>query len=325
MRPVAIAAFIGAGISVSASAQATGAFESGRVQYAAGQFADAVKTLTPIGAANGRAALLLCRMAYSTRKTNDAIKWGETAVKLLPDSSNAHLCLGQSYVQQLTGAAFFKQPFIAGKARGRLDRSVELDSSNFDAREARATYYMHAPAIGGGGMGKARAEADVARKLDPYRGGLLRGDIEQHDKQFAAAGDEFHALTRAYPDSVAPFNRLVNMFQNTARFAEAFNAIDARLARLPNETAARYQFAKTAAMSGDRLEQGESMIRGYIADGNFAAASEAHAHNRLGMILEKRKDLAGALQEYEQAVKLDVRLEDAKSSVKRLKRGRASK
>ncbi|HKS07268.1 MAG TPA: tetratricopeptide repeat protein [Gemmatimonadaceae bacterium] len=302
MRPTAIAAFITVVFGVD-GAQAQGT----------------------AGGTDGHAALVSCRTAYNTRKTDEAIKWGEKAVKLLPDSSNAHLCLGQAYVQQLSDAAFFKQPFIAGKARGRFDRAVELDSNNYDARDARATYYMYAPAIGGGGMGKARAEAEVARKIDPYRGGLLRGDIEQHDKQIAAAENEFHALMRAYPDSVSPFSRLVNMYQSVGRFAEAFNAIDARLARMPNETVSRYMFAKTSAMSGERLEQGESMIRAYIKEGNFAVASEAHAHNRLGMILEKRKDFAGALAEYEAAARLDPKLEDAKANAKRVRAQRGGR
>lgn len=315
--PIGVAALLVAG-AAHAAVQTNGALDSGRRLFEARQFAEATKVLSPIGAASGEAAILLCRIAYDERRTNDALKWGEKAIALLPDSAPAHLWLGRAYIQQLTGANILRQPGIAGRARARFDRAVELDAKYFDAREARTQYYLNAPAIGGGGVGKARAEAEVARKLDAYRGGLLRGDVEQHDKQIAAAEREFANLIAAYPDSSAPFNRLVNLLQTAKRFSEAFSVIDARIARLPGDGSARYQLGRAAALSGERLEQGEAALRAFIATRDFTIAPEAYVHHRLAMILEKRKDMSGALREYQTALRLDPKLEDAKAGIKRL-------
>ena len=75
---------------------------------------------------------------------------------------------------------------------------------------------------------------------------------------------------------------------------------------------------RTAALSGERLEAGESALRKYIAAGRFdPSATEAHAHFRLGMILEQRHDAARARTEYETALRLDSTLVDAKRALAR--------
>ncbi|HSE50737.1 MAG TPA: tetratricopeptide repeat protein [Gemmatimonadales bacterium] len=56
----------------------------------------------------------------------------------------------------------------------------------------------------------------------------------------------------------AIFNRLVNLYQTSGQFPEAFRLVDQRLARFPGDDPALYQLGKTAAISGERLEQGEA-------------------------------------------------------------------
>ena len=294
------------------------ALDAGRKQFDAGDLAAAEKTLLPIGQNNGPAALLLSRVAYRLNRADDAVKWGERGVKLLPDSASAHLWLGRAYLLELEGAAFYRQPGLSKRVRTEFDRALELNPSDFDVRESRARYFMNAPSIGGGSIEKARAEATTAYRIDPYRGALLRGQIEEHEKRPGAAEAEYAGLVRAYPDSATPFNRLVNLYQTSRQYAEAFRLIDARTGRLTADESAMYQTGKTAALSGERLEKGEAALRQYISLGTFTLASEANARNRLAMILEKRKDVAAAVREYEAAIRLDPKLEDAKAGLKRL-------
>src|SRR5215831_5589942 len=198
------------------------------------------------------------RAAYRERHSDEAIDWFEKAVAAQPDSLQPHLWLGRAYVQALTHANFLKQPLLARRARSEFDRAVEIDPRNVDVREDRATYYMYAPSIAGGGIDKARAEAEVARGLSAYRGGLLRAQIELHDHNVRAAEQECVALNKAHPDSAAPFNTLVGLYQSANRFTDAFDVIDRRAAANADDTWARYQLGKTAALSGQRLDDGES-------------------------------------------------------------------
>ncbi|HEY2164616.1 MAG TPA: hypothetical protein VGH04_11520, partial [Gemmatimonadaceae bacterium] len=82
-----------------------------------------------------------------------------------------------------------------------------------------------------------------------------------------------------------------------------------------------YQLGKTAALSGERLEQGEAALRKYIAAARFdPGATEAHARWRLAMILEQRHDAPHARAEYEAALRLDPKLADAKRALEALPR-----
>ena len=137
-------------------------------------------------------------------------------------------------------------------------------------------------AIGGGSIEKARAEADVARRIDPYRGALLRGQIEEHEKQTGAAEAEYSTLVRAYPDSATPFNRLVTLYQNSRQFPEAFRLIDARSSRFPSDESVIYQTGKTAALSGERLDKGETALRQFIAAGKYTLTLRSYSAGSSG-------------------------------------------
>jgi tetratricopeptide (TPR) repeat protein len=263
--------------------------------------------------------LLLGQNSYRERKTDEAIKHFERAVEMANDSSVTHLWLARANVQAIPQASFLRQPILARRALTQFNRAIELDPRSVDAHEDRAIYYMYAPAIGGGGMDKARAEADVVRSLNAYRGALVRGEIEDHDKNFKAAESEYVALVASYPDSASPFNRLVGLYNGAGRYADAFRVIDARLATRHDDTWATYQLGRTAALSGERLEQGAAALRRYMRAASFQpGATEAHAHLRLGMILEKSGDVSAARVEYEAAIRLDPKLDDGRRALQKL-------
>ena len=136
-------------------------------------------------------------------------------------------------------------------------------------------------------MDKARAEAEVVRSLDAYRGGMLRGSIEQHDKKIQAAGAEFTALMKSHADSAGPFNGLLGLYQSEHRYREAFSVVDARLRERPDDQWATYQLGRTTSLSGERLEDGEAALRKYLEMGHFApGATGAHAHYRLRSLFQ---------------------------------------
>jgi tetratricopeptide (TPR) repeat protein len=260
----------------------------------------------------------LVEAAWREGRADDAVKLGEEAVLAMPDSAIAHVWLGRAVLLKLERVSFLSKIGLSKRARKEFDRALELDSSRIEVREARARYFANAPGIAGGDKQKARAEAEAARRIDPYRGGLLRGQVEERDKQVAAAAAEYAALLEAHPDSVSPFNRLVNLHQYSKQYSEAFQLIDQRLALHPHEDLALYHLGRNAALSGEQLERGEAALREFLALGKFEVATEAQARWRLGAVLEHRGDRAGALVEYQAAASLDSTLEEAAKAAKRL-------
>ncbi|MGE5837345.1 MAG: hypothetical protein ACM4AI_22925 [Acidobacteriota bacterium] len=60
--------------------------------------------------------------------------------------------------------------------------AVKLDPTSVDAAEARLDFFLGAPSIVGGGVGKARAEAARLATLDAYRGAMAKAKIAEHEK-----------------------------------------------------------------------------------------------------------------------------------------------
>ena len=86
----------------------------------------------------------------------------------------------------------------------------------------------------------------------------------------------------------------------------AFALLDEILRRHPEALTPSYQFGRTAAMSGQRLDQGEAQLRRYLAaPPDDDLAPQWAARWRLGQILEKKGAIAGARAEYEAALKLN--------------------
>jgi predicted Zn-dependent protease len=126
-------------------------------------------------------------------------------------------------------------------------------------------------------------------------------------------------LIRTHPDSSRPVNALVTLLQSRERYADAFEAIDARLARFPEDTVVVYQLGRTAAISGKELTRGEAALRKFLAlVGVKDPQSRASAHYRLGMIREKLGDVASAKAEYDSAIALVPGYSDAVAARKRL-------
>jgi tetratricopeptide (TPR) repeat protein len=260
---------------------------------------------------------------YDEGKVDDAARLFKQAVSTNPGSVEARIWLGRAYLQQLTRVSFIKKPIVASNAKGEFDKAVALDPQNIAAREARANYYMNAPSIAGGGMDKARAEAAAAEQFDPYRGALLTGRVLERSKDVAAAEAKYRSLLTAFPDSSAPAAAIASLFQSQKRWAEAFALIDAWLLKWPNDPVMAYQLGRTAALSGERLNEGEDALKTFLArPGKGRPVNNAPGHYRLGMILERRGDLVGAIEQYERAHRLDPYYEEAEAAFQRLTRKR---
>lgn len=259
------------------------------------------------------------RVAFRARRFEDAATAFERAVELNPSRSEYHLLLGNAYTKQLATANFIRKGIIGRRIGPQYDKAVELDSSSVVAADTRVDFYLEAPGIAGGGVDKARAEAARLARLNPYLGGFARARIAEKEKASDQAESEYRDLMQAFPDSTRPVVSLVTLLQTRERFAEAFAVIDARLTRFPNDTVVIYQLGRVAAISGKELTRGEAALRKFLALlGVGDTQSQASAHYRLGMIREKQGDVANARVQYDSAIVLNPRYDEAISARKRL-------
>jgi tetratricopeptide (TPR) repeat protein len=260
------------------------------------------------------------RAAHNAGKTDEAVSAFEQAVAFDPTSSLYHLWLGHAYSRQLSSAGFLRKPFIARRSGEAYNVAVKLDPSSIEAAEARLDFFLGAPAIVGGGIDKARAEAARIAALDAYRGAMAEARIAEHEKEWPKAERLYRSLIAEYPERSAAVDALVTILQNAERFGEAFSIVDDRLARLPDEASSLYNLGRLSAVSGQHLARGETAMRRFLTLTGPDAVRQSNAHYRLGMIKEKTGDVQAAAVEYRAAVDLYPRHEPAATALKRIER-----
>src|SRR5689334_9822778 len=211
--------------------------------------------------ARARDAYTQARVALRQSKTDDAVRLLEQAVNLDATNAEYHLWLGHAYSRQVGKVNFMKKAIVGRKAGGEYNRAVELAPTSIDAGEARLEFFLNAPGIVGGGVDKARVEAGRIATLSKYRGGFARAKIAEHEKDLQASEREYRMLVVEFPDSSSAITALATFLQNNNRFDEAFDVVDRRLAKFPNDTNNIYQLGRIAALSGQRLTIGETALR----------------------------------------------------------------
>jgi tetratricopeptide (TPR) repeat protein len=157
-----------------------------------------------------RTALLyswLCETLYGANDTQGVkraaqagIDAAERAVRLAPNSSEAHRLLGDLLGQVI--------PYVFGggmrygpRSTHELDRALDLDPRNVDAHIARATSYFFTPSAFGGDKQKALYHLGKALEIDPNSDtahlwmAQVYADLKQKDR----AVSELNAALRINP------------------------------------------------------------------------------------------------------------------------------
>jgi tetratricopeptide (TPR) repeat protein len=191
----------------------------------------------------------------------------EKAVRAAPSDARIQDALGDAYGLTAEKAGFFAKIGWAKKSRAAYGRAVELDPRNPEYHWNLLRYFMQAPRIAGGGLNKAYAEAAEIRRLDADSGRIAFATLFLADQKYDQAFQEFDGVLRLAPDD--------------------FMAL--------------YQVGRCAAISGRQLDRGRSALQRCLKlppPAHAGAPNYGNVHYRLGNILEKKGDLAGAKAEY---------------------------
>lgn len=293
--------------------------ERGKALIDARKYSEAKSILEPLGKSDAIAAFYLGQIGMEQNDAGKAGDWFERAVQLNPRSSVYYDWLGRAYGQQAQRASKLKLPFLANKTKSAWDKSLALDPDNLDTRADLITYYLQAPGFLGGGKDKARVMAQEIKKRNPYRGAMSFVRVCTDAKDQACLERELNFLISSYPDSAGGYSQLALYYTNNKQFDKAFAIIDQRLKMKPNDPAGLYAYGRAASVSGMNLDRGEQAMKGYIAAPIPQGPPVANAHYRLGLILDKKGDKAGARAEYQAALRLDPALQDAKKALDALR------
>jgi tetratricopeptide (TPR) repeat protein len=244
----------------------------------------------------------------------------ERAVHASPGSAEYHYWLGRAYSGQARQASLWRRTRLARRIIDAWERALALDSTHDATYEELIPLYAQLPGVAGGD--DRRAEALLARwlRIHPYAAGLARVRFDLARGFPARAVEDAGSLVRAFPDSARPLAELAIAHQRASRFADAWAAIDRGLARWPAEPRLLFALGRAAAETGERLEAGERALRRVASAGSGVDQQlRANARYRLGVILARRGDRAGARAEYEAALALAPTLRDAREALERVR------
>lgn len=150
---------------------------------------------------------------YNHGKHDEAIKELQEAVRLQPNSSEAHLWLGRALGRKAEKSSRFRAAFIVGDVRRAFERAVQLDPSNVEARSDLLDFYLEAPGMFGGGVDKAKAQAEAIAQLNRAEGHSARARIAAKEKRYQDAEREYRLAAEANPQH-AGYRRDLTEFRN---------------------------------------------------------------------------------------------------------------
>ncbi len=244
----------------------------------------------------------------------------EQAIEITEGSSLFHLWLGRAYGLRASTGGFLAKARYGTKFKGQIDRALEIDHDNLDAREDRLQFYLQAPGIAGGSIEKAYAEAESIAVRDPRRGMNAKITILQSDDKSAEAIDEIKRWISEQPDDSLAVLDLVYMYQGMETWDDVFSVLDGLLLERPSFTGALYQVGRTAVFSEQRVPEGINALKRYI---ELGPASErepqlSYAWSRLGQLYEIQDDSESAILAFQKAVELNPANEQATDALAKL-------
>ena len=294
--------------------------EKGVVFFSEKKFNEAVKIFKTVKERQtdyADAQYYLGRISYNNKNWDEAVAYLEKAIEINKKVADYHFWLGNAYGSQAQEANFFKQGILAPKVKAEFEKTVQLDPQNTDAYHGLIGFYTQAPGVMGGSWEKAHECADQIKKLKLAEGCRAKANIYVRQENFSGAEAEWKSAVKADPNM---HPGLISFYSSQKKYSAAFQELEIAIIKDPDNVMNTYQYGRTSAISGERLDQGAEYLKKYL---NYKPKenepSIAGANMRLAQIMEKKGDKNEARKLFQKAHQLDPNLKEAKEGVERLK------
>lgn len=268
---------------------------SGQIDQAIANLQDKVKR----NPSDAESLNLLARAYYSIEQWDAAISNNQRALRLQPNRSELHSWMGRAYGEKADTVGIFGAASLARKTKSEFEKAVQLNPAASQARLDLAEYYIEAPGFMGGGMDKARGQAEATARFDVAASHLIRARMAQQNKNYEEAEVEFKAAISSAKNPASYWINLASFYQTRGRLPEMEKAISTAVA-VPNRPSfVLYDAATVLNRSGRNLSGAIEYARQYLAEGRFDEDAPAfRAHFLMGQVYEKMKRHQEAVAEY---------------------------
>lgn len=284
------------------------------------KFSEAEKLLVKIDDNHkqlAEARYLLGKISFQADKLDDAQDYFEDAIDANENVADYHYWYGSTLGRIAQQSNTLKQGMLAPQIKEAFEKTVKLDPNNLNAHWGLIEFYTQAPGFMGGSWEKAEATAQAVVKINKGEGYRALAIVAERQDKIADAEKNFVAAAKSDQVYVA---HLAAFYTRRKMNEKAFALFSEQLKKNPSDMLASYQFGRLSAITGMRLDEGESYLKKYLTYTPAAnEPSHAGANMRLGQIAEKRGNKADAKRLYESALKQDATLKEAKEGLSRVK------
>jgi tetratricopeptide (TPR) repeat protein len=190
------------------------AIEAAQMHFEAGHYDEAIKTLVAVhGLTPDDPAVdyWLERSYYEKQNYDEAITYGERAVKTGSQNAEYYRWLGRAYGAKAEQSHSF---FLARKVKKAFETAVELAPSNIAARRDLIQYLIEAPWIVGGDKEKAKQHIELVTKLDSIQGRLARAGLFWAEKKWKDAELEYLAALDQHSSNIDAYIEAADFFEH---------------------------------------------------------------------------------------------------------------
>jgi tetratricopeptide (TPR) repeat protein len=278
-----------------------------KTMMAVGSIDDAIAQLNGLLSstpADAELSNLLCRAYYELEDWDRAESSCRKAVANDPEIARFHLWMGRVYGEKADRTNFLAAASLAVKVRGELERAVQLNPKDLDARLDLSEFYIEAPAIMGGGEQKAREQAQAIAQLNPAREHWVYARLAEQKKDAPAAEREYRQFIELSNGDAEAWLNLALFLRRQARLDEMEQAIVRIRQTQVSKPEGLMEASELLYRTNRNYPLALEFLRRYLAAGPVEAAPAFKAHYLQGELLEKQGDKAGAAAEYRASLSL---------------------
>ncbi len=278
---------------------------------------------------DGETCILLSEVTLELEEYDEAVDYGLKATELLPDSAPAHLAYAKGLGGQIASemksiAGFFGMIKQLRLVKQEIERVIELDDDDTEARSMLAMYYMAPKPIGD--TAKAIEVSLEIVERDPVAGNQLLAISYHQNGELERAIELCRTCLEEYPEERSFHTTLAGLFQREKRYEEADAEYEAARSGEKDETYYRSLYSQ-ARMWMDQeieLERAIQMLDEFITADPVGdmMASAAHAAWRKGNAYEKLGQLDDARAAYEESLRLKPGFARAEEALQELNASR---
>jgi len=261
--------------------------------------------------------------SYRQERWEEAMKAFQEASRADPKHGDGPYWEGRTWgAMAFRASGRWQQLSDARRSRAAFEAALARDANHGPARFGLVRFFLEMPPLLGGSRREAEAQARDLEARQPLWGALAWAAIYEKSGDGEKAHEAYGQAAGFGPLEEEALLRWIWLLQRHQRFAEAFRVLEKHQPQATASAPILFEWGRTAAFSGQRLEEGRRALQRFLSLEN-RAPRRAEAYGHLGMIHrhEGRNDLAA--QEFRHALKEDPSSVEARRNLEELETTKA--